>query len=446
MSIFFWGGSPVPSTQSGATWALSALVTLYAAFGFWRHGVARVTAIGIFNISTSLFVGYAGIVASNARDLPTTQGSVQTVVLCWLIVLVILNCASAATEDATPPITMPDSSARRITVVGWGALTSLALVYQGGAPSAGYALVDGAAFTACVLVAAGLLFRTDTRVISARTLLIVATFAGYALYFHQGTGRLRLVALGCCLLVLVTHRFPSRRWKLAALAALPAAVWWLARERLSLQEQIAAGSSAGRTGLESMTEPLVVLAQLFEHTADGGNIAWGRTFFTLPASLFPRDWLPGIEPLGYELVRIVNPARAGTGYSVASTAVGEWVYNFGPLGIAMAAVGLTVGLGWLDRRLNSVAGRVVTGRNLVAFIVWVLIVGAVADLAWSGTHTMGARTLARLPLLGIAWVALGNGRRREAATTIGLPTARGARRTQTASADQSALDRPRVNR
>jgi hypothetical protein len=78
-----------------------------------------------------------------------------------------------------------------------------------------------------------------------------------------------------------------------------------------------------------MTSPIVVFAQVIQYAVNGGALAFGRTFVTLffialPKGMFP--WAP--VALGYELVKITDPSRYGTGYSVASTAYGEWVYNF----------------------------------------------------------------------------------------------------------------------
>lgn len=388
-----------------------ALGVISAAFGvrvFYGHGGGRITTLGLFNFAAVLFVGYAAIAEALDPQRRTDASYVTAAVTLALSVQVVITLLawSRAAPGADEPLGyLGDERGRRLTLIGISALSGLFVAQRAGLPLATTGLADGAASCAVLLVAVGLLLRENTRLVSGRLVLVAGTFAAYALLFHQGTGRLRLVALACGIAILTTARFPSRILKLVTVAVTPPAIWWLAQDRLALQESLAAGSSQGRSGLESMISPILVLGQLLEAQAHGFGLAWGSNFLSLPVSLAP-DWLTGGAgpgALGYELVRVTAPGRYRSGYSVAGTAPAEWVYNFGLFGIVLMVPVMVWLLQTLDRGLRV---ALTDPDRLIRLVVLVMLAGGIADLVWSGFHTWGARTIARLPLLLIAAVLL----------------------------------------
>jgi len=202
--------------------------------------------------------------------------------------------------------------------------------------------------------------------------------------------------------MLFSLRFQRRILKWLTVLAAPLAVALLAMQRLSVQESLQVGASAGRNGLESMLVPIVIFGQLVEaQLRDGFQLAWGSSFLTFPMLFAPEAWFPnGPKALGYELVQIFAPEMVGTGYSVAATVAGEAVYNFGLVGILLAVPLLVWALKLVDRRVRAAAGSVGGSRlSMISLALWVTVGGAVADLTWCGQHIFLTRTAARLPVL-----------------------------------------------
>ncbi|WP_141437051.1 oligosaccharide repeat unit polymerase [Blastococcus aggregatus] len=386
--------------------ALGVVAVLYGTWAFLSHGHGRITALGLFNFAFALFVGVGGISEGLDPLARTSAGYVSAAITLALVVQLLVNQASwrkASSAEAETPGTPPIQGARLITRLGAAGIVAVFIAQRAGLPFADLGVVDAAVFASVTLFAAGLIFREDTELASRRVLYALGAFVLYATVFHQGTGRLRLVALACVLGLLLTARFPYRGIKWAAVAVTPLAVWWLAQDRLDYQESLNPGASEGRTGLESMLSPIRLFGQIIEAIdVSALTPSWGTTFLSVPFAVVPEqlqpDWVP--PALGYQLVALVDAGRLGSGYSVVGTVYGEWYWNFGSLGLLLAVPVLS----WLFIAVDSRFRRSLTDLAskpyaLVSLVFWAMLAGGIADLAWSGTHTWAVRQLSRLPLL-----------------------------------------------
>jgi hypothetical protein len=200
---------------SRATWVLSLITVVHGLRVFLAHGAARTTALGLFAFAGSLFIGYAGMVAASAPQPEVSLGYITAAVAIGFFVQVSVTFFAWGDESSRQgPVAVADGKdARWLIIAGGLSLAILFVAYSAGLPDSLATYADGAAFTSVVLVNTGLLFQADTRPMSVRTILVAATFIVYALAFAEGTGRLRLVALACTVLILISSRFPLRIWK-----------------------------------------------------------------------------------------------------------------------------------------------------------------------------------------------------------------------------------------
>lgn len=393
--------------------ALSLLPLVYGIRVFVEHGGGRISVLGLFNLSLALFLGYSGIVETSKPFIPVSLGSLTLVVAGSFLAQI------AITHLAWPAVTLSDDSAQAIndhdaqwlTMIGAIAFVVSLLAFTQEAEDNYYAalFLEGASFSSVVVLAMGVYYRERAKLMSVGSIAVAGAFFAHVELVHGGTGRLRLVALACTLALLVSARFPRRAFKWAILTGTPLATIWLAQRRLSLQESIAAGSSVGNTGLESMTGTIVTFAQLLERQAtDQVPLAWGFNFLSAPLLVVPQEWLPFERPraFGYELVRIIEPGL-GPEQSFAATMFGEWVFNFGILGFIIVVPIAAWALAFLDRRLRaSLDGLADEGLSFMPVLVWILVAGSIADLTWNGIHILWARTLSRLPLIGVVGLVL----------------------------------------
>lgn len=380
---------------------------LSIAFGvrvFVGHGGASITVLGLYSLALALFIGMGGAFVALTDDPRASTEYLGGAILAGLALQILTGLLGwrYRVDHRGPP--QPSSEHLR-WMTRWGAALFTVLV---GADVTGLtgdfeSLAESAAFASIVVLAIGQLLRTDTRLVSWRLVAVLASMGVYVAIFHTGGGRLRIVALGAAIALLLSLRWPKRRLKWAMLASVPPALALLAVQRLQLQESIAHGASAGRSGLESMFTPILVLARLIEEQAAGMSKAWGVNLLSMPLSFLPDSWLSDPpQALGYELVDFYAPDRTDTGYSLAVTSAGEAIYNFGLLGILVAAPFIALLCNGIDRRIRRAAQHAEGERlSLVRLAAWLTVGGAIADLAWNGWHVFSVRTLTRLPVLAV---------------------------------------------
>jgi hypothetical protein len=393
-----------------ASMLLGALTMAFGARAFLAHGGPRITTLGLVNAACALFVGYGSIQESVSPQNRTPEEYLTIAVLSAAIVQIVATCVawSRFAPRTTVDAFASDEDGRWVARAGGAMLVGLLTVRLLELPFANSQLVEAATFTSVTLLAIGIFFRTDARPFSVGTGLVIAAFAVYVVYFQGGSGRLRMVALACVVVLLFTARFPHRVYKLVAVALSPLMVMLLALQRLNLQENLHRGASIGRNGLESMTDPIVVFAQIiYAQSERSWPLAMGRTFMTLPLALLPEDLAPWRDrtPLGYELVELTAPDRRESGYSVAATVFGEWWYNWSIFGLLLLIPTLAAVLVVADRHLDRAVLRVDDSRwRLLQLSLWAMLCGSVGDLVWAGLHTYGARMLIRLPVLLVLMV------------------------------------------
>lgn len=395
------------SISPGSVEALSLLPLAFGVSVFIRHGGGRITTLGLFNLSLALFIGYGGWVSATDPFSPVSHGYLTLAIAgSFLAQLAITLLAWPAIDLPDHPApTINDHDALWLSTIGAMTFLVCLYVFTWEEVTSGIAILflEGASFCAIVVFAMGAFYREGARLFSVSGVVVVGAFFVYVELIHGGgAGRLRLVALACTLALLVSARFPQRAYKWVIVAGTPLAIFWLAVQRLSQQEAIEAGGSAGRTGLESMTGNVVTFAQLLEKQAGGeAPLAWGLNFLSAPVLVIPQRLLPFEKPeaLGYELVKLLDPEKYGTGYSLASTLFGEWVFNFGVWGLVLVVPVMAWVLAFVDRRFRrSVDGLADHENSFMPVLVWILVAGSIGDLTWQGLHTLTARTLSRLPL------------------------------------------------
>lgn len=405
--VLFLGNATTDRARYDVAVSVGVAVTLFGVRAFLSDGGGRITALGLFNLSTALFVGFGAIYAGGSQDSRVTGLYLALAALAAFIPQVAVTLLSWG-KSRTATIRFPGiKDSRWLTRWGFLTLAGAAAFKLAGVPAAVDPYVEATAFTAITAIALGLYWRPDSRMLSLATIAVGALTVVYAEVFHIGSGRLRIVALICAIGVIVTARFQRKRLKWATVAAIAPALWWLAQDRKELQESLSAGASAGRTGLESMLEPVIVFGKLIQAQVEAGfPLSYGQNLLSFPFALVPESWFPGApQALGYELVRIMAPARYGTGYSVVATSSGEAYYNFGWLGLVLIVPALVILLRLLDHAMVRRMSAETVGLSALLWIIfWSMLAGGISDLTWSGHHTFLTRASTRLPLLALLMV------------------------------------------
>lgn len=429
-----WGQSQADAELFQVTTAAGVAVTLFGARAFIGHGQGRITALGLFNLSTALFVGFGAIYAGNTQESMVPAYYLLAATLgAFVPQIAITFFGWGKAGNVTPQF--PEQVTN--TWLSWAGLIALGAAGVAKSISALTSFapyIEATAFAAITVITVGFFWRTKARLLSVATLFVGALVIMYAEVFHIGTGRLRIVALVCTVGVIISARFQRRAIKWVTIVAIGPALYWLAQDRKDLQESLHAGGSAGRNGLESMLEPIQVFAKLIRaHLENGFPLSYGYNLLSYPAAWLPENVFPDApQALGYELVKVHAPERYGSGYSVVATSSGEAYFNFGVVGLVLMIPVLVYLLNFLDRAMVKRMSSPASGTlALLGIVFWAMLAGGISDLTWSGQHTLLTRATTRLPLLialaVIAWMHAKLGAKKKSATVRRIPRVQASR-------------------
>ncbi|WKU07116.1 hypothetical protein [Micromonospora sp. HUAS LYJ1] len=403
-------GSRLPTIGDAcAVFVLSSASLLFGLWVYWRHGGPLVTGVGIYNFAFAIFVGFAGLYLLFS-DLPRDDlipalawcyfGQVTTWLLFW--------------TQGPPPqparVKAPDVGyLRRIT--WWG------LVVTCGAAPVSLALVgsmrqlgQAAGFVGTVLIAIGLL--SDKRRPPLWGCLLGAGGFALSVATSNSYARMTLVSLAFALVVVVSRRLGTRVVKAATILSAAPLLWALGDMRKEAVQAQRPGTLINATGLESVVSPLESFVKLLHlDAARDLAYAWGDTFAVAVVSLVPRALWPSKPPgFGAELMLMLHPELANSGHSDAALFQGEWLYNFGILGLALMMPVVGIGVWAADRFLMRAAVLSPGSRwALLGYGSAVVIVASLPDLTW-GTFTFAVRVGMRLAVLVVVSVLITNRR------------------------------------
>ncbi|SCF33243.1 hypothetical protein GA0074696_4526 [Micromonospora purpureochromogenes] len=392
--------------QHSATLLLSALALLFGLWVFLADGGMRITAVGVYNFSFALFVGFAALYS----ELKAGPGGAPVPILPGLTLCYFLHVSTwllfwsrLRRRPESEPVRADPALSR--WALRWGiTLLALGVVLSLAFPSRyHHLLIDSAGFVGVVLLGLGLLPGRRRRRRLVYGLVPAAGFGLYYAYLFNDFGRIVLGSLGFALAMILANRGRGRRHvKVWVLAVAAPAVFVLGQIRAT-----SIVDNPDADGLGSVVTPFRDFTRLLELNAMGVlPKGWGETFWAAAVTLVPRAmWPEKPDGLGAALVPILSPEMVGTGHTHAALSFGEWLINFGLVGLVLMVpiTGLT--LRWIDRAVDRVAARpLTTPRRLLGYTAGVLVVVGMVDLMWVGTSTYVSRTGCRLLVLLLLFV------------------------------------------
>ncbi|MGI5152189.1 hypothetical protein ACQEVC_38450 [Plantactinospora sp. CA-294935] len=395
--------SDVPAVgQTRAIFVLSSAALLFGLWVYWRHGGTTVSAVGIYNFAFALFVGFAGLyLLSGSTD---EESLLRALVLCYFghVTTWLLFWTKEPPPEPSGPPPVDPAFLRRLTWIGILVACAAAVASLEFLGSLRH-LSQAAGFVGALLVAIGLL--GDERRPPLLGCLLAAGGFALSVVTSNSYGRLMLGSLGFALLIVIARRMRTRLVKALVIPGSVPILLMMANMRMDAVRANHPGAQITGTGLESVASPLGSFGALLSHN-DAGFLAhaWGHTFWAAAVSLVPRAVWP-TKPAGFgaELVPILHPELANSGHSDAALFQGEWLYNFGLIGLVLMVpvVGFVVRAA--DLFLARASARPLMGRHaLLAYATAVIIAAGLPDLAW-GTFTFTVRAGMRLAVLVVVW-------------------------------------------
>ena len=419
LPVLFWLGLGLialaldtPDSLGGHDRALTFLSAAAMALGLWVFcrdgGSHRITAAGVYNFAFALFVGGAGLYIVQQWDWAATETMVVAVAAAYAVQLALFAvfwCNSPHGPRKQPV----DDDVLEIT--RWGLRVGVVMLTAGvigahfGLKLGG--LVDAVAFVGVVLLAVSI-FRTKRGWDPIRVAIAGTAFFLYVYYVFQGFGRLTLGALGFALAIAAAQRVRAGIVKFAILVGSVPTLIVLARTRVAFTATLNPYQTPDVTGFESVASPLLRFSQLLDMSQRGFlPLKFGETFFSSAvAPLVPHVLWPG-KPVefGAELSSIFRPDLNGTGNTELALFHGEWLFNFGTLGliVMVPVVGLSVSA--LSRWLVSASDKPLDSRaRLIGLSGAVVAASGLVDLLWGGTGTFTPRSGERLMVLLVVFL------------------------------------------
>lgn len=369
-------------TLSALTWVLS--------------GKNEATPEGTLAVAAGLFAYFPGLYYVGTGDyhpllLKGISISVGVqVATTWLML--------SKVAKARPTPTPSRQQLQRTRTVGVILLISGGLVVQQFGLSS-LSLPANAAFVGASFIMYGAIFAGSRLRVRSFAVSAIAIGLYMALLFNTG-GRLVIAALVFGAVFMASMRVRSRLLKVSVLGALVPALFLAARQR---SEVIQDTRGVNETGLESVVWPIDRLAELLQLAA-GGHLSptGGDTLFATLVFWVPRDLWAG-KPLGFgaQLVPVLRPNLVGIGHSEAATIVGEWVWDFGVIGLVLLPLAGVLVLRGLQKLRGRVARDSKFGSQALAPICLAIIGAGMLDLFWIGTFGFASRAGQRLIILSV---------------------------------------------
>jgi hypothetical protein len=383
-----------------ATLTISILSIALGVWLFWVHGGTRITAVGAWGFAFALFVGVAGWFTVVVVHQPPPN-LLQALVVAYFGQVAMYGLFWRWSAQPAAAIRWPVDPLVARWGIGVGSVLLLGSSLASLLGAREVVLVDETAFASAVLLAASLLLHRGSGLGIFRLALTAGAFLAYALFVFSGFGRLTLGALGLAIGIVATKWFPGRTVKGAILLMSVPTLVILSQTRVAFTAQLNPDQGS-ITGFESATSPLITFARLLEMHAQT-PLAWGSTFWASAVALVPHSIWPNKPPgFGAVLVPIFDPELVGTGHSEAALSHGEWLYNFGPIGLVLMVLVLGPIVRVIDRWLESTESGPVWDRpRLLSYVGAAIAAAGLVDLVWVGTFTWVARSGSRLLIIGL---------------------------------------------
>lgn len=385
--------------QAEAAGTVSAIAHVIIGLSVYLwHGRNEITPLGMFSFGSAVFMGIPYFVAETVvGQAVTPAASVYAFLVYVCVVAISALCTRVSTEDSLlsgfPGLIRSfrvDAMTMVVLVLGlafglWSSPLGLAAPLR-----QGFFYVGAIYLSLAAVAAAAQGRRAVAGICLALALSIVALF--YVTLF-SGSGRLNVVSLLFCVLIVLSLTARTRLVKLAPLLFSPLVVFWAGVVRGP------GGGAFSMRSLGSAVAPLVTfsnIVELFQHrlpaTLNGSTYMYPLYFWV------PRQWWPGKpEGLGSAYVRWIQPELAGTGHSVAVSYLGEGVANFALPGVIVAAVFAAVLLVVVTKFRRQLAHRTRGAlMTTYGFVVVVLLEASILDLIWADSNTWAQRGLTRI--------------------------------------------------
>lgn len=393
-----------PSRQ---TVVLSWVTILFSAWVFLRHGGPYITAAGVWSICSGLFVGFAGLHWWTHN--PSDPGMARAVGFAFLVHALMYYCFWRGRRLQVPAQTgeVSQDALRGLFPVGFALLavgTGLSVI------GLAEAIAGPAAFTGIILLVAAVTTGGRRRIKLIPLLFTGAIALVYMRFVFSGFGRIVLAALAFSIVMVLAMKYRTYWLKIGTLIVMPPALLVLIeqRENFGLAQY-------GYTldGLGSIVEPLRQFSEMLAQPS-AYALGWGSTFWAAAVTHVPSTLWDG-KPAGFglELGWIYNPTLASIGGTLAALSHGEWIYNFGAIGLLGMTFVIGLAIRFLDiTLLRRIGDGINTRVQAIGLAALVIAGGGMTDLFWGGTHTFMGRAGTRLLLLLLlyvvwAWAASG---------------------------------------
>lgn len=385
--------------------AMSWLGLLVTSSTWLISGRTSVTSAGVLSVALGLFGYFPPLYYHHVGDVHSLLPLATTLLLGTNLGTVLLSLIFRRPSVERPQALRCASSGDAVGLFLYGTLFLL-----GGAlastlwklPATG--LAAAVSFVGVVAIVYSAVFSKSPIRPRSLAVPILAILVYMAFLFNTG-GRLVIAGLVFTTFIFFAQRTGVRHLKLGFLLSMIPALIVAARQRSRVIE-VTRGTD--ETGLESVVWPMDRLAQLIGLFLEGHlSPSWGDTL--IPTILFwvPRRlWPEKPVGLGAELVPVLKPHLMGVGHSEAATALGEWIWNFGLLGIVFLPF-VTVGLlAFIDKLEYNAYRTKNCNSRILAHIALALITAGMLDLFWVGTFGFATRTGMRLLALALLGVAM----------------------------------------
>ena len=391
--------------QSGPDHLVFGVAAAFGAWTFLFSGGNHIDPLGVWGLAFAVFVGGAGFLMPDAVFAANAGGLLPLSVALFFAQVVIVVVAWSAQGSRqfnfkSRATQLPLEQAFWVGVFTY--LLGVALELVG---DSDFAL--GLMLTAPLLVAAGTKKAAGRKRAGAAVVLMLG---GYSFFFWNGFGRILLAQ--AILSVMIVIAADGKR-NLTKVAVLIGATGYVSSQgdllRRFLVDVLGLSGRGVDRGAESVWSPLLRAGQILDLVERGiHDPTWFDTFTAALVSWIPRRfWQDKPYGWGRDLAEFFAPEYVQSGHSEAGLALGEFLWAFGLVGIAVYVLTISLVIRLLQISFYRILSHSGWGDSLsIAYLITVLAAANLLSLFWTGTFTYIARLLIMTAPLFALWLVL----------------------------------------
>lgn len=377
------------------------LIVVHALIYFNIHGGKSLSPSSIFLLFSALLYGFPSIFSNYVKGYTILSGHYLASLLLYLSQIIIYHILLY--QNSRSDYSFQSKEVKKLTsknrviyyilvLISFG-LVNLIPIFSG--------LRAAITYTFILIMTTTIIIRNE-QIKSSHLIAIALLYFYYIFNYFAGFGRINLVTLILSIFLIIQLRVTFKGTKpLITVLFFP----------LIILGSLLRGGSLDNIfgGIGSIVSPYYRLGQLVElYMNNYISPSFGKTFIAAFLVFIPRNiWKNKPWSFNREITKIFAPQYVAYGHSEVATVLGEFIYNFGFVGIILYILTIGFFVSYLDKTVvKSVTNRNWNFTNVIIYSAVSLTTAGLLNLIWGSVPTFINRDGFRILYLFVIYMIM----------------------------------------